>query len=131
MFESRIGVCFPCPLDGGSNLDYCDNQWNRNRPIRVDRPRCAGHGNPRNYNGSDHAAEQRQRGICYSRLPVGSYTVTVSKQGFSTFTEKGIMLHPATTATVAVEMKTGAVNAQVTVTATAAEVETRTPEVSL
>ena len=63
-------------------------------------------------------------------LPVGSYTVTVSKQGFSTFTEKGIILHPATTATVAVEMKTGAVNAQVTVTATAAEVETRTPEVS-
>jgi hypothetical protein len=63
-------------------------------------------------------------------LPVGSYTITVSKQGFSSFTEKGIILHPATTATVAVEMKTGAVNAQVTVTATAAEVETRTPEVS-
>src|SRR5215470_15890857 len=63
-------------------------------------------------------------------LIVGTYTVRVSKQGFNTFFEKGIILHPATTATVDVVMKTGAVNAQVTVTATAAEVETRTPEVS-
>jgi len=64
-------------------------------------------------------------------LPTGFYTLKVSKAGFANYTVKKIELHPATTATVNATLQ--AANAQVEevlVTATAAQVEVATPEVS-
>jgi Carboxypeptidase regulatory-like domain len=63
-------------------------------------------------------------------LTVGTYGVTVTKQGFQTFNESGVILHPAQVATVNPTMKIGQVTTQVQVTATAAQVQTATPEIS-
>ncbi len=65
-----------------------------------------------------------------SGLTVGTYTIKVSKQGFQTFLESGIILHPAQVATVNAVMKVGKVTTQVSVIASAAQVQTSTPEVS-
>jgi hypothetical protein len=63
-------------------------------------------------------------------LGVGSYTVTVAKHGFQTYREAGLVLHPAMVATVNAVLKIGQVSTQIQVTATAARVQTSTPEVS-
>jgi hypothetical protein len=63
-------------------------------------------------------------------LTVGTYDVHVTKQGFRTFYESGIILHPAQVATVEATMRVGQVTTQVQVTASAAQVETTTPEIS-
>jgi hypothetical protein len=63
-------------------------------------------------------------------LTIGTYGVSVTKQGFETFTESGIILHPAQVATVNATMRVGQVTTQVQVTASAAQVQTSTPEVS-
>ncbi|MDR3723643.1 MAG: carboxypeptidase regulatory-like domain-containing protein [Terracidiphilus sp.] len=67
----------------------------------------------------------------FPAMPVGSYTVSVSKTDFATYTIQKIELHPAVTSTVNVTLQ--AANArteEVVVTATAAQVELTTPEVS-
>ncbi len=61
-------------------------------------------------------------------LAVGSYKVTVAKQGFEAFTESGIILHPATVAAVNASLKPGEVGTKIEVTASAAQVQTTTPE---
>src|SRR5665213_3253749 len=58
-------------------------------------------------------------------LPIGPYRLEVSKAGFSTFIQTGIVLQVATTPTVDVALKIGAVNEQVQVEANAALVETQ------
>ncbi len=63
-------------------------------------------------------------------LPVGTYTIKVSKSGFATFTESGIVLHPAQVATVNPVLRVGKVTTQVRVRASAAQVQTSTPEIS-
>src|SRR5260370_1898652 len=63
-------------------------------------------------------------------LVVGNYTVTISKQGFQTYTEKGITLHPATVTTVNAVVKVGEVVQEITVAAAATQVQTSTNEVS-
>lgn len=63
-------------------------------------------------------------------LTIGNYTVKVTKQGFQTYTETGITLHPAQVVSVNPVMKIGLVTTQVQVTASAAQVQTATPEVS-
>ncbi|MGH9325822.1 MAG: carboxypeptidase regulatory-like domain-containing protein [Terriglobia bacterium] len=63
-------------------------------------------------------------------LPVGTYTVKVSKSGFETFTESGLILHPALVATVNPVLSPGKVTTQVRVSASAVEVQTSTPEIS-
>jgi hypothetical protein len=63
-------------------------------------------------------------------LPPGEYTVTVSKAGFKTFKETQITLHPATAMTVNAALSVGDVGAEVSVVASAAEVQTTTSEVS-
>lgn len=65
-----------------------------------------------------------------SGLPVGTYTVTVTKEGFSTYTQTGIELHPGTVTTISPSLKIGSVVSEVTVSATAAQVQTSTPEVA-
>jgi Carboxypeptidase regulatory-like domain/TonB-dependent Receptor Plug Domain len=63
-------------------------------------------------------------------LPAGSYTITVSKQGFESFKAAELVLHPATVSTVNATLIPGQVGTQVSVVATAAEVQTTTAEVS-
>lgn len=65
-----------------------------------------------------------------SGLPVGTYTVTVAKQGFQTYSETSILLHPGIVTTVSPHLQVGNVVSQVTVSATATQVQTSTPEVS-
>lgn len=66
----------------------------------------------------------------FSGLPPGTYTMTVTKDGFQTFTESGLVLHPATVATVKATLQIGAVGSEVSVVATTTQVQTTTSEVS-
>ena len=58
-------------------------------------------------------------------LPVGPYRLEVSKSGFSTYIQTGIVLQVATNPTVDIALKVGAVNEQIQVEANAALVETQ------
>jgi hypothetical protein len=61
-------------------------------------------------------------------LGVGSYSVSVTKTGFQTYSVTGIELHPAVTATVNASLKVGASSSSVTISADAVQVETATVE---
>jgi hypothetical protein len=63
-------------------------------------------------------------------LSIGSYTVTVAASGFQTYKESNIVLHPAMTATVNLVLRPGKLGTEVSVSASAAEVQTTTDEVS-
>jgi len=65
-----------------------------------------------------------------SGLSVGTYTVTATKQGFKTYSETGIHLHPGTVTTVSPRLQVGSIVSTVTVKATATQIQTSTPEVS-
>ncbi|MGA2882485.1 MAG: carboxypeptidase regulatory-like domain-containing protein [Bryobacteraceae bacterium] len=58
-------------------------------------------------------------------LPIGPYRLEVTKSGFSTYVQTGIVLQVATNPTVDVSLKVGAVSEQVQVEANAALVETQ------
>ena len=60
-----------------------------------------------------------------SNLPLGPYLVEVTKEGFSKFVQTGIVLQVDTNPTVDVALKVGAVSEQVTVEASASQIETR------
>lgn len=66
----------------------------------------------------------------FSSLQVGTYTVTVSKAGFKTYSTTGIALHPGIVSNLIITMHIGAVSTHVTVSGTAAAVQTSTSEVS-
>ncbi len=57
-------------------------------------------------------------------LPIGRYSVTVTKQGFNTFTAEGLNVAVASQQTINVELKTGTLTEAVVVTANALQVET-------
>src|ERR1700757_2077886 len=58
-------------------------------------------------------------------LPVGPYRVEVSKAGFTTFVQSGIVLQVATSPTVDVTLKVGSTSEQVQVEANATLVESQ------
>jgi hypothetical protein len=58
-------------------------------------------------------------------LPTGPYRLEVSKQGFSTYVQSGIVLQVNTNPTIGITLKVGSVSEQVQVEAAAAMVETR------
>ncbi len=58
-------------------------------------------------------------------LPVGPYRLEISKEGFSTSVQNGIVLQVASSPTVEITMQLGAVSQQVQVEATSLTVETR------
>ena len=62
-------------------------------------------------------------------LPVGPYRLEVTKQGFASYVQTGIVLQVSTNPTVDIKLKVGAVNEQVQVEANAALVETATTSV--
>src|ERR1019366_9409900 len=64
-------------------------------------------------------------GYVLSNLPIGPYRLEVSKQGFTTFVQTGIILQVNTSPTVEVALKVGNVSEQVQVEANAALVETQ------
>lgn len=63
-------------------------------------------------------------------LPYGHYSVDVTSSGFSKFLKTGIYLEPAASVTVNATLKPGQTSETVTVAASAATVETVTPEIS-
>ena len=64
-----------------------------------------------------------------ANLPIGPYRLEVSKAGFSSYTQTGIVLQVATNPTVNVSLKLGTVSESVQVEANAALVETQTTSV--
>ena len=58
-------------------------------------------------------------------LPIGPYQIEVSKEGFSKYDQTGIVLQVDSNPAVDITLQVGAVNEQVTVEASAAQVETR------
>ena len=64
-------------------------------------------------------------GYVLPNLPIGPYQLEVSKAGFATYVQTGIVLQVATNPTIDVSLKVGAVNEQVRVEANAALVETQ------
>jgi len=64
-------------------------------------------------------------GYVLSNLPTGPYRLEVSKAGFSTYVQTGIVLQVASNPTVDVALKVGAVTEQVQVEANASLVETQ------
>jgi outer membrane receptor protein involved in Fe transport len=63
-------------------------------------------------------------GYVLANLPIGPYRMEVSKEGFSTYVQTGIVLQVATNPTIDVQMKVGAVSELVQVEANATQVET-------
>ena len=68
-------------------------------------------------------------GYVLPNLPVGPWLLEVTKEGFSKYVQSGIVLQVDTTPTIDVSMKVGAVNEQVTVEASAAQVESHTSSI--
>ncbi len=66
----------------------------------------------------------------FQSLPIGRYTLTVSKEGFKTFEEKNIILHVNDSLTLDAQLKVGARNVTVEVVATATQVELSNAELS-
>ena len=66
----------------------------------------------------------------FSLLPIGVYRLTVEKEGFSHYTQEGIILTVSEAATQDVALKLGALNQQVSVSADAAILPTQTSTVA-
>ena len=66
----------------------------------------------------------------FPNLPIGNYRLTVTKPGFTTYVQTGIVLTLNQAATQIVTLKVGAVSQEVTVTANASVLTTRTGTVS-
>src|SRR5512135_1675739 len=64
-----------------------------------------------------------------TNLPIGPYRLEVSKQGFSSYVQTGIVLQVATNPTVNVSLKLGTVSERVQVESNATLVETQTTSV--
>ncbi len=65
-----------------------------------------------------------------SGLPIAVYDATVTAEGFKTYAETGIQLHPGTVTTITPVLQVGNVVQEITVSATATQVQSATPEVS-
>src|SRR5579871_6761049 len=68
-------------------------------------------------------------GYLITNLPVGPYQLQVTKQGFSTYSQTGIVLQVNSNPTINVALKIGAVTEQIQVEASAAIVETQNTSV--
>ena len=66
----------------------------------------------------------------FSGLTSGTYTVTITKPGFGTWSEKDIFLGPTVVRSVSATLTVGQVSTQITVEASAAQVQTETSQVS-
>ncbi len=64
-----------------------------------------------------------------SNLPIGPYRLEVSRAGFTTYVQTGIVLQVATNPTINISLQVGAVSEQIQVEANASPVETQTTSV--
>jgi hypothetical protein len=71
-----------------------------------------------------NAASGADGAYVFTNLPIGPYTLEVSKEGFSKYVQSGIVLQVDTNPTIDVALRVGSVNEAVTVEAGAALVET-------
>src|SRR5207302_293980 len=70
-----------------------------------------------------------QGDFSFRQLPVGSYTLTVTKQGFKTMSQRNLPVHVATMTTSPVKLEVGATAETVTVEAAAINLNTENGEV--
>ena len=79
---------------------------------------------------STETASNTDGSFVMAGMPVGSYRVSIAKEGFRTYIEEHIILHPTVVSTVAAVLSVGQVSTEVTVLASVAQVQTATPELS-
>ncbi len=77
---------------------------------------------------SVHAVTNSDGAYAITALPVGKYKITVTKDGFETYMEVGILVEPSGVRTVNVALKIGQVATNVTVSANLGQIETTTSE---
>jgi len=70
-----------------------------------------------------------QGNFSFLQLSVGGYTITATKEGFKTVSQKGVEVHAATVTTTKVELQVGAATETVTVEAAAVNLNTENGEV--
>jgi len=81
-------------------------------------------------NGAERKTTSDAQGnFSFLELPVGMYTVTGTKQGFKTISQKNLEVHVATVTTAGVRLEIGATTETVTVEATALILNTENGEV--
>jgi hypothetical protein len=75
--------------------------------------------------GSGYSTKSNGEGLfTFNELPPGSYALTVTAQGFETFTQSGIVVEVASTSTVNAALKVGSESATVSVNSDASHLET-------
>lgn len=74
-------------------------------------------------------ASDAQGDFNFLQVPVGNYTLTGTKEGFKTLTQKNVQVHVATVTTTAVRLDVGAATETVTVEAAAINLNTENGEV--
>ena len=70
-----------------------------------------------------------QGDFSFLKLPVGTYTLTATKSGFKTMSQRDMLVHVATVTTASVKLEVGAVAETVTVEATVVNLNTENGEV--
>jgi Carboxypeptidase regulatory-like domain len=66
----------------------------------------------------------------FPTLPLGTYTITVAVQGFSTVTDTGVVVQISSTTALDIKLSPGGVNQSVTVDASGIRIETESSEIS-
>jgi hypothetical protein len=79
---------------------------------------------------STQAVTNSSGGYLVNDLIDGTYSVSIAKAGFKTYTVTDVELHPTETSTVNGTLSVGAATETVTVTSASADVETSSPELS-
>ena len=81
-------------------------------------------------NGAERKTTSDAQGhFSFLQVPVGTYTLTATKSGFKTMSQKDLATHVATTTTAPVKLEVGAIAETVTVEATAVNLNTENGEV--
>jgi hypothetical protein len=76
---------------------------------------------------TQHATTSSSGEYVFPNLPVGTYQINVTKPGFATYVQNGVVLQVDQAVNLPIHMKLGAVSEQVTVTANASMVTTDSP----
>jgi hypothetical protein len=77
-----------------------------------------------------HTVSNASGAFALPGLQPSRYDVSISKQGFKTYSQTGVVLSPAQVFTINARLTVGSVKTTVTVQATAAQVQTSTPEIA-
>jgi hypothetical protein len=80
--------------------------------------------------GSGYSTKSTAEGLfTFNELPPGSYTLTVTAQGFESYTQSGIVVDVGSTSTVTAALRVGAESATVSVTSDASHLQTESSDV--